>query len=98
MSAQLKQVITAAQTLSPRDKLKLLQAIVRDLEEKDAIAEASAVFWSSRSLDKIAKTQSAPVITDVRGLAVDFWPKDETADDINRFLSERRRSDRAGTA
>ncbi len=98
MSAQLQQVIDAAQTLSARDKLKLLQAIVRDLQHADALSEASVAFWSSRSLDEITQMQSAPVVTDIRTLAVDFWPKDETADDINQFIAERRRADRAGAA
>ncbi|MSS70417.1 MAG: hypothetical protein EXS64_02905 [Candidatus Latescibacteria bacterium] len=98
MSAQLQQAIAAAHTLSPRDKLKLLETVVRELQQADALSEASAAFWSTRSLDEIAQTQSAPVVTDIHALVVDFWPEDETADDINQFIAERRHTDRAGAA
>jgi hypothetical protein len=94
MSPQLQQVIAAARTLSPRDKLELLQVIAQDLQQADAVAEASAAFWPLRSLDEIVQTQSAPVITDVRTLVVDFWPDDESVDDFNQFIAERRRADR----
>src|SRR5262245_62022793 len=94
MSTALQEVIEAAHDLSPRDKLELLQAIVRDLQQIDAFTEASAAFWSPRSLDEIARTQPPPVVTDIRSLAVDFWPDDESVDDFNEFIAVRRRADR----
>jgi hypothetical protein len=94
MSSELQQVIDAARALSLRDKLELLQIIARDLQEAEAFTEASPAFWSSRSLDAIAQSQSAPVITDVHALAVDFWPEDESADDFNQFIAVRRHADR----
>jgi hypothetical protein len=84
MSSELQQVIDAARALSLRDKLELLQIIARDLQKVEAFTEASPAFWSLRSLDAIAQSQSAPVITDVHALAVGFWPEDELADDFNR--------------
>jgi hypothetical protein len=95
MTPQLEQVIAAARALSPRDKLELLEVISHDLQRSYAFAEASAAFWSPRSIDEIAPAQDAPVITDIRALAVDFWPEDESADDINQFIEEQRRADRA---
>ena len=94
MSPQLQQVIAAARTLSPRDQLELLQVIAQDLQQADAFAQASAAFRSPRSLDELIQTRSAPVITDIRSLAVDFWPDDESADDFNQFIAERRRAER----
>jgi hypothetical protein len=94
MTPQLQQVIAAARALSPRDKLELLEAISRDLQHTYAFNAKSATFWSSRSIDEIAQTQAAPVVTDIRALAVDFWPEDASADDINRFIAEQRHADR----
>lgn len=94
MSPQLQQLIAAVHTLSPREKLELLEAIARELQQMEALMEASSAFWSRRSLDGITQGQPAPVITDVRALAVDFWPEDERADDINQFIAEQRHVDR----
>ena len=95
MTPKLQQIITAARALSPHDKLQLLEVISRDLQQSYAFTEESAAFWSPRSIDEIAQTQAAPVITDIRTLAVDFWPDDESADDFNQFIAEQRRADRA---
>lgn len=93
MSAQLQRVLAAARALSPREKLQLLQLIAHDLGETGPFVEANASFWSTRPLEEIIQAQSALVVTDVRALAVDFWPEDESADDFNQFLAERRHED-----
>ena len=92
MTPQLQRVIAAARALSPRDKLELLEVISHDLQQTYAFTEESAAFWSARSIDEIARTQGAPVITDIHALAVDFWPEDESADDFNQFIAEQRRA------
>jgi hypothetical protein len=94
MSSELQQVIKAARALSSRDKLKLLQIIAHDLQQAEAFTEASMAFWSPRSLDAIAQTQSASMITDIHTLVVDFWPEEESADDFNQFIAVRRQADR----
>ncbi len=94
MTPQLKRVIADARTLSPRDKLELLEVLSRDLQETYALAQESATFWTTRSIDEIVQAQAAPVITDVSALAVDSWPEDESADDLNQFIAEQRRTDR----
>jgi hypothetical protein len=69
-----------------------------DLQQTYAFTEESAAFCSARSIDEIAQTQGAPVITDVRALAVDFWPEDESADDFNQFIAEQHRADQTRDA
>jgi len=93
MTSQLQQVIAAARALPPRDKLELLGVISRDLQRVYGLAEESAAFWSPRTIDEIAQSQAAPVISDVRALAVDFWPEDESADDLSQFVARQRRAD-----
>lgn len=95
MTLQLQQVIDTVRTLSLRDKLELLEFISHDLQKSYNLAKESPAFWSPRSIDEIARAQNAPVVTDIHTLAVDFWPEDESADDINEFVSEQRRADRA---
>ncbi len=98
----MQQVVIAALALPPRDKLELLQIIASDLQRLKApaeyLAEASAAFWSLRSIDELVRIQAVPVIADIRTLAVDFWPENESADDINEFIAESRRADLMGQA
>lgn len=94
MTPQLQQVIAAARALSPRDKLELLEVISHELQQSYAFTEESATFWSPSSIDELAQAQNVPVVTDIDALAVDFWPEDESADDFNQFIAERRQADR----
>jgi hypothetical protein len=93
MTLELQQVIAAARALPPRDKLELLGVISRDLQKVYALTEESAAFWSPRTIDEIAQNQAVPVVSDVRTLAVDFWPEDESADDLSQFIARQRRKD-----
>jgi hypothetical protein len=97
VTQQLQGVLQAARTLSLEEKRKLLEVLSHDVET-DSLEEEAAVFWASLALDELIKSQAAPVITDVRTLAVDFWPEDEPADEFNRFIAKRRRSDRMSGA
>jgi hypothetical protein len=98
MTIHLQHVITAARALSPRDKLELLEVISHDLQQTYVFTEESAAFWSPQSIDELVQAQVAPVITDIRTLAVDFWPEDETADDFNQFIAAQRHAERARDA
>ena len=90
----LQQVVDAARALSSRDKLELLAIISHDLQQSYELVDASIAFWSPRSLDEIAQAQKPLTVTDVHDLVVDFWPDDETADDINQFIASQRQIDR----
>jgi hypothetical protein len=96
MTAQLQHVITEARALSAREKLELLQAISQDLQQTYQLTEASAQFWNPLPLAELTVLQGIPVITHIDDLAADFWPEDETADDINDYVAARRRADRLG--
>jgi hypothetical protein len=94
MTQDLQAVIEAVHALPLSDKLEVLQALSKDLNRVYAFEAASTAFWSPKTLEELAAAHSAPVITDVRTLATGFWPEDETADDVNRFIAEQRNRDR----
>ena len=50
-----------------------------------------------RQLTQIAEAQGAPVIRKVADLAVDFWPEDESADDVSSYIYRQQHQDRATT-
>ncbi len=51
-------------------------------------------FWSCRSLEELARAQGIRPVDDLTELAANFWPEDESVDDLIEFVSEERRRDR----
>ena len=45
-------------------------------------------------LAHLAAAQDVPVVRSVADLAVDFWPEDESADDVNSYIYRQRNDDR----
>jgi hypothetical protein len=86
----LQHAIEAAQALSPREKYQLIEVIARSLTQADAIETQSIAFLRGYTLDELIAEQQPPVITDLDALAADFWPEDETADDINAYIEQQR--------
>ena len=91
---QLQYAIEAARTLSPREKYELIEVIARSLVQTDMLESRSATFLRGRTLDDLIAEQQPPVITDISTLAADFWPEDESADDINAYIEAQRHADR----
>jgi hypothetical protein len=90
----LQRAIEAAQTLSPREKYELIEVIARSLVHTDALESRSAAFLRGRTLDELIAEQQPAVIADISALAADFWPEDESADDINAYIEAQRHADR----
>lgn len=85
MTASVDRVLQAAQHLSPAEQLELIQAISQSLLQLYRQTEADTIPPSVK--------RTAPVV-DLTQLAADFWPEDETADDINDYIAQQRREDR----
>jgi hypothetical protein len=90
----LQRAIEAAQTLSPREKHELIEVIARSLVQADALESRSTAFLRGRTLDELIDEQQTPIIADISTLAADFWPEDESADDINAYVESQRHADR----
>jgi hypothetical protein len=93
MTQELATVIRTIRALSQRDKLEILHVITHDLQQGYALAEGTTAFWSPRSLEELITAQNAPIIDDIALLGADFWPEDETADDINTYITQRRKEE-----
>ena len=94
MNPRVQNIVEASRTLSPLEKIELIQELSRDLHETYALESAAAEFWTPHSLAEISHRYTAPIIADIHALAADFWPHDESADDINEFIARRRAADR----
>jgi len=94
MSEKLQNIVDAAQRLSFTEQLELIEAISRLLKQgwQGLGMRGSGQLEQAVIPDHISRTLP---VTDLKRLAVDFWPDDETADDINAFVAQQRKEDLA---
>jgi hypothetical protein len=91
MTATIESVIAAAQQLTPREQLEVIQSLSRILLQQYT-ENISVESQSKPSIPSyIHRTQP---VTSLAQLAADFWPDDETADDINNYITRQRTADR----
>ena len=87
-------ILAAALALSPQEQLEVLQGLVEALAQMFSPLESvAASFWTTRSIEDLAREQHIPVVTNLEALAVPEWPSDETADDLITYVREQRRTD-----
>ena len=79
-------LLDAAQTLSPVEQLQLIQALSQGLQQK---------YKQITPIDTIPPSvKRTQPVTDLSERTVDFWPDDESAEDINSFIAQQREADR----
>jgi len=87
-------VVAAAQELSPTEQLEVIQVLTRLLQQRYPNAPAHPVVSGEATIVLPPTVQRTPLVTDLRTFAADFWPEDETADDINTYIAQQRAADR----
>lgn len=80
----IEEVREAARRLPPIEQFQLIQELLRGLEHG---------YQQPSGMIPAGVRRAAPV-TDLAALAADFWPEDESADDINDFVARQRAADR----
>ena len=84
MTANVQRVFQAVEQLSPAEQLELIQVISQALLRRYQQVETDAIPQY---------VKRTPPVTDLAQLAADFWPDDESADDINTYITEQRHKD-----
>jgi hypothetical protein len=89
-----QRVVAAAQQLSPTEQLELIQQL-SDLLRRRWAASARDLMVSDDARVPFASPirRSAPV-TNMQHFAADFWPVEETADEIVTYVANQRIADR----
>jgi hypothetical protein len=90
MTDSVQAIVAAAQQLTPTEQLEVIQALSRSLQrryQQSAAIEHLPAAEESRIPATIRRTDP---VTDLAHFAADFWPEDETADDINTFITQQR--------
>ena len=87
-------VVAAAQQLSPTEQLEIIQALTHVLQQRYPNANVRPTVADDAAIILPATVRRTPLVTDLRDFAADFWPEDETADDINDYIAQQRAADR----
>jgi hypothetical protein len=91
MNTALQSVIDSAKQLSPVEQLELLKIISHALQLKHFFKVAA---WQVKNFEEILQTSPTKPVHTLAELAADFWPAEESADDIIEYLYQQRREDR----
>lgn len=93
MNTTIEAVLVAAQQLSPEEQLEVIEVLSGSLRRHYQLPlDDHATITSEENLIP-ASVRRTPPVTNLEDLAVDFWPEDETADDINAFVARLRAED-----
>jgi hypothetical protein len=94
MTDRLRAVIDSVAQLPPNEQLELIEEISRSLKNQyqpKVMRGRLEEFVPAESVSIPIKR--TPPVQDLAQLKADFWPEEETADDINAFIEQQRRED-----
>lgn len=86
-------VVAAAQRLSLTEQFEVIQVLTRVLQQEFMRPDTPASDNIS-TISLPTSVRRTPPVTDLADFAADFWPDDETADDINNYIAQQRIADR----
>ena len=89
----LQTLIEAAQELSPLEQLDLISALSQALHHSYLLTLSAGEFWKPKTLEQHIEAQQTQPVADIAGLRADFWPEDESADDLMAYIYGQRRED-----
>jgi hypothetical protein len=93
MTPQLKAAIAAIQPLSPTERQQLLQILTQgDLSANypTDLKTLNIQFWQDIPLQQLRATQTPMTVYNLKDLAADFWPVEDSIDDFLTFLRQQR--------
>ena len=91
---RLQAVIEAVQGLSPLEQLDLIQALSKSVQASYLGVSSTEDFWKPKTLEEHIRAQQPRPVIDIADLVADFWPEDESADDLVSYIYGQRLEDR----
>jgi hypothetical protein len=94
MIDNLQSVIEVVERLSPDDQLELIATVSRGLQSKNQSVQFAASLQEFVPVNSIFSgiNRTSP-LKHLSQLKADFWPEDESVDDINNYIQQQRRDD-----
>lgn len=93
MTPKLENVIAAVKTLSPIERIQLLQILTEEAtisKEETPLRALGGKFWQGDTIEEITARQSPKTFSAQNNLAADFWPEEESVEDFLQFLKQQR--------
>ena len=97
LSPKLQQIRTQIHALSQQERQVLLQALLAEESQTNGASAEPTRFVVPVQPTPLepALLSQAPPVRDIAALVADWWPEEETADDINDFVRQMRQADLA---
>ncbi len=97
MTPQLEAAIAAIQLLSSAERQQLLQLLNQsqltvNLQVPANLKLLNTQFWQGVTLQYLLMTQTPKTVENLKALAVEFWPQEESADEFLTFLRQQRQA------
>lgn len=89
MTPQLEAAIAAIQPLSAIERQQLLQILIQNSFDIKAL---NTQFWQGMTIEQLLVTQTPTTVCDLKDLATDFWPEEDSIEDFLSFLQQQRQS------
>ncbi|MEO0520513.1 MAG: hypothetical protein AAF171_24805 [Cyanobacteria bacterium P01_A01_bin.116] len=93
MTPKLENAIAAVKTLSPIERIQLLQILTEEAtisKEETPLSAFGGKFWQGDTIEEITACQSPKTFSEQNNLAADFWPEEESVEDFLQFLKQQR--------
>jgi hypothetical protein len=93
MTPQLQAAIATIQLLSPLERRQLLQILTQSDAALDCQADLKTLslqFWKGTRLQQLSAAQTPTTVHNLKDLAADFWPIEDSIEDFLTFLHQQR--------
>jgi hypothetical protein len=94
MTSKLQHLIVSAQELSPLEQMELINAVSQSLVQHYRQDISATDFLHPQTIEEILEAQPVPPLRDISTLRADFWPENESADDLIDYIYRQRAEDR----
>jgi hypothetical protein len=92
MTQELQILIEKARKMPLPEQFELIISLSQSLYHM--CYPANDDFKKSLTVQELIEKQKTKPVTDIANLGADFWPEEESADDVIRYIYEQRREDR----
>ncbi|MCM0589474.1 MAG: hypothetical protein HEQ35_10655 [Gloeotrichia echinulata IR180] len=93
MTPQLEAALTLIQSLSPKERQQLLQILIlgdSSLNSQTYLKMLNDQFRHGITIKQLLTTQNPTTVENIKDLAADFWPQEDSIEDFLSFLQEQR--------
>ena len=92
MATRVEDLLEAARRLSLREQIDLIRALSASLPEHDRVQDSRSAESDQSAIPRsVKRTKPAHNLDDYQA---DFWPDDESVDELNQFVQQQRAADR----